>query len=82
MINLTTSEHATQLELLKTVHGARGSGTIRYAAAMYFFQRGELTSKALEIYRTLAKDDDSDPRLALTAAKCEKEVAYLTGRKS
>ncbi len=82
MTNLTTSEDITQLDLLKTAHATRGSGTIRYAAAMYFYQHGELSSKALEIYRTLAKDDNSDPRLALTTAECENEVAHLIRRKS
>lgn len=38
-----------------------GSGTIRYAAAMHFFQHGQMPEHDLEIYRSLAKDDMTDP---------------------
>jgi hypothetical protein len=80
MRTIPTLEDITQLEHLNTATGAAGSGNVRYAAAMYFYQCGALGGKALEIYRALAKDDLSDPYLALNAAGCEEEMRRLKGK--
>ena len=47
MITLETDEDRHQASLLMTAPGPEGSGRIRYAAAMYFFQRGMLSEAAL-----------------------------------
>ena len=41
--------------------GAEWSGRARYAAAMYFCQRGEMTADVLEIYRICSRLDAEDP---------------------
>lgn len=41
--------------------GEPGSGRVRYAAAMYFYERGVLSATELESYRICAKDDRADP---------------------
>jgi len=41
--------------------GLHGSGRRRYAAAMGLYRRGQLSEELLEIYRTLAMDDQADP---------------------
>ena len=50
-------EHAA----LRTPPGAPGSGRVRYAAAMHFYNRGQLSAEALEVYRVLALIDAEDP---------------------
>ncbi len=57
--------------------GQKGSGNARYAAAMFFHQRGELGSEALELYRTLAKDDVADPLALLTKAGRKTDLAFV-----
>nr|WP_284739304.1 hypothetical protein [Rhizobium sp. CG5] len=41
--------------------GIEWSGRARYAAAMYFYWRGEMDAQTLEIYRYLARLDAEDP---------------------
>lgn len=67
MITCASPEDQLQLALLNMNVGEPGSGTVRYAAAMYFHQTGQLSARDLEIYRTLAKDDHSDPADWLSA---------------
>ena len=45
------TEAAEQWELVNTPLGEQWSGRTRYAAAMYFYKRGELSPEALEVYR-------------------------------
>ena len=61
----TKTEDALQYELLNTPLGMTGSGLQRYAAAMYFFNKSELSVEALEIYRICAKLDYKDPIVML-----------------
>lgn len=64
------AEDQIQRDFLYMPSGAKGSGYTRYAAAMYFHQRGRLSDQALEAYRTLAKDDQGDPTVALHSVGC------------
>lgn len=41
--------------------GAEWSGRARYAAAMYFYQRGEMAAEVLEVYRICSRLDAEDP---------------------
>lgn len=50
-----------QKALLNSKIGVSGSGYIRYGAAMYFYNRGELSAEILEIYRRCCKFDYEDP---------------------
>jgi hypothetical protein len=50
-----------QWELVNTPLGQSWSGRTRYAAAMYFYKRGELSPEALEVYRLCARLDAEDP---------------------
>jgi hypothetical protein len=54
---------AQQRKLLMTPLGIPGSGYTRYAAAMWFFQSGEMTAEELEAYRVCSKLDSEDPHL-------------------
>jgi hypothetical protein len=67
------------LQDLRMPPGEKGSGAVRYAAAMYFYRHGMLGSKALEVYRTLAKDDLTNPLAVLRTAGClqDKESSEL-----
>lgn len=48
-------------DLLHTPVGARGSGRVRYGAAMARFQAGHLTEAQLEVYRIASAQDARDP---------------------
>lgn len=66
-----------QIACLGIAPGTAGGGMVRYAAAMYFFQNGLLSSAALEVYRALAKDDAADPLVSLHAIGRDIEVAEI-----
>ena len=51
-----------QAGLLATPVGLCGSGRVRYAAAMYFYQRRMISEDALEAYRACSKNDLLDPK--------------------
>lgn len=55
------AEHAEQWSLVRTPLGEHWSGRTRYAAAMYFYQRGEMSAEALEVYRLCSRLDWQDP---------------------
>lgn len=41
--------------------GDAGSGNVRYAAAMYFYNKGLCSKELLEVYRRCSKFDHEDP---------------------
>jgi hypothetical protein len=55
------SEFKEQQNLLRCDLGLPGSGTLRYAAAMYFYNNGLMSSALLEIYRRCSPLDGEDP---------------------
>ncbi len=55
------AEGVRQQALLSTAVGLPGSGAVRYGAAMYFYQRGDMSAELLEIYRCCCKLDNEDP---------------------
>ena len=55
------NEAAEQWALVNTPLGQDWSGRTRYAAAMYFYTRGELSAEALEVYRLCSRLDGEDP---------------------
>lgn len=56
-----SDEAHAQLAFLEVPVGAPGSGGVRYAAAMYFYQQGLMSAEMLEVYRQCSKFDDEDP---------------------
>lgn len=72
--------------LILTPAGEEWSGRARYAAAMYFFRRDEMSAEVLEIYRICSRIDHEDAVDALKAyrmggewiAKVEAKRAELT----
>jgi hypothetical protein len=56
-------------DLIATPLGEEWSGRARYAAAMFFYQQGELSSDVLEVYRISARLDHQDP-LAILRERC------------
>ncbi len=57
----TDPEIAEQWALVNTPLGEAWSGRTRYAAAMYFYKRDEMTAETLEVYRLCARLDSEDP---------------------
>jgi hypothetical protein len=55
------TETAEQWALVTTPLGEPWSGRTRYAAAMYFHKRSELSAEALEVYRLCSRRDSEDP---------------------
>ena len=55
------SELNEQWELINTPLEQSWSGRTRYAAAMYFYKRGEMSAEALEVYRLCSRQDSEDP---------------------
>ena len=50
-----------QWALINTPLGKPWSGRTRYAAAMYFYKRGEMNPEVLEVYRLCSRQDSEDP---------------------
>lgn len=55
------NETVEQWELVNTPLGENWSGRTRYAAAMYFYKRGDLPAEVLEVYRLCSRLDHQDP---------------------
>lgn len=55
------AEAAENWRLINTPLGEEWSGRARYAAAMFFFQRGEMSAETLEVYRICSRLDSDDP---------------------
>ncbi len=55
------AEAAEQWALVNTPLGEPWSGRARYAAAMYFYRRGEMDADTLEVYRICSRLDHQDP---------------------
>ena len=79
MITLETDEDRHQANLLMTAPGPEGSGRIRYAAAMYFFQRGMLSEAALELFRISSAIDHEDPLVSIKLHKLDFEIPRIVG---
>lgn len=74
MIAILTPEDRIQFEQLHSSSIAFGSGKMRYAAAMYFYQKAALSDVVLEIYRGLAKDDHTNPLHIIVALNRQNEI--------
>ena len=72
-----SAEAACQMALLRTPLGLPWSGRARYAAAMYFYQRGDLTAEAVEAYRVCSRLDAEDPSPLLALAGLTREELAL-----
>ncbi len=55
------AEAAEQWGLINTPLGEEWSGRARYAAAMFFYKRGEMDAETLEVYRICSRLDRQDP---------------------
>ncbi|MEW9806038.1 hypothetical protein [Mesorhizobium marinum] len=55
------AEDREQWELVNAPLGEAWSGRARYAAAMYFYKRGDLSAEVLEVYRLCSRLDSQDP---------------------
>lgn len=54
-------EIARNWDIIRSPLGEEWSGRARFAAAMFFYQRGELNADALEVYRLCSRLDAQDP---------------------
>lgn len=71
------AEDRRQAALLEAPFDEDMSGRIRYAAAMYFYQRGMISEACLEVYRICARLDHEDPIPFLTSVGLVQEVEAL-----
>lgn len=62
-----TGEDRENWALILTPAGEEWSGRTRYAAAMYFYRKNELSADVLEIYRICSRIDHEDAVDALKA---------------
>ena len=67
-------EDAEQWALVNTPLGEHWSGRTRYAAAMYFHKKGEMSAETLEVYRICARLDHQDH-----SPSCATEGSARTG---
>jgi hypothetical protein len=70
-------EDMSQLAMLATPFEEPMSGRIRYAAAMYFYQRGMISAECLEVYRICSRIDHEDPHPFLARLGLANEVEAL-----
>ncbi|MFT3988831.1 hypothetical protein [Aestuariivirga sp.] len=56
-----TPEDRLQYALLQTPPQTEQGGRVRYAAAMYFYNRAMLDAETLEAFRVVAKEDKCWP---------------------
>lgn len=54
-------EIAENWALVNSPLGEPWSGRARYAAAMFFYKRGEMSAETLEVYRICSRLDWQDP---------------------
>ena len=73
MSDTEDSETAEQWALVNTPLGEEWSGRTRYAAAMYFYKRGEMSAEALEVYRICSRLDSQDPLSIIRDRNVDKE---------
>ena len=64
-----TDEDRQNWSLILTPSGEDWSGRARYAAAMHFYRKGEMSAEVLEIYRICSRIDHEDAVDALKAYK-------------
>ena len=64
-----TEEERENWALILTPAGEEWSGRARYAAAMYFYRKNEMSAEVLEIYRICSRIDHEDAVDALKAYK-------------
>ena len=74
MIAISTAEDRIQYEQLRSPSASLGAGKMRYAAAMYFYQKAALSDMVLEIYRSVAKDDLTSPLKLISALGRQNEI--------
>jgi hypothetical protein len=72
-----SEEDRHQLELLGAPFETPMSGRVRYAAAMYFYQRGMISAECLEVYRICSRLDYEDPEPFLSRLGLAKEIEAL-----
>lgn len=73
MCDTEDKEAAEQWALVNTPLGEEWSGRTRYAAAMYFYKRGEMSAEALEVYRICSRLDSQDPLSIIRDRNVDKE---------
>lgn len=72
-----SEEDRHQLGLLGAPFDEPMSGRVRYAAAMYFYQRGMISAECLEVYRICARLDQEDPQPFLARLGLAREIESL-----
>ncbi|MCV3242910.1 hypothetical protein [Mesorhizobium sp. ZC-5] len=81
MSDTEDKEAAEQWALVNTPLGEEWSGRTRYAAAMYFYKRGEMSAEALEVYRICSRLDSQDPLSIIRDRNVGKEWLERIARK-
>jgi hypothetical protein len=71
------AEDCRQMSLLDTPLQEHMSGRTRYAAAMYFYQRGMISAECLEVYRICSRLDHENPKPFLGSLGLANEIETL-----
>jgi hypothetical protein len=74
---MADTEHDRQLGFIAAPPGEVGSGRVRYAAAMYLYQRHHITTETLEVFRVCAPDDRLDPLAELRRLGITRDMEFL-----
>lgn len=74
-------EIAENWALINTPLGEEWSGRARYAAAMFFYKRDEMSADTLEVYRVCSRLDFDDPLAILEARGSGKAWLARMGRR-
>ena len=72
MLTAMTAADRKQWQLLRSPLGEPQSGRVRYAAAMYLYNRGLIGEDLLEAFRVCAKRDDEYPEMLKPELKGQK----------
>lgn len=76
-----SDEDGENWKLILTPAGEEWSGRARYAAAMHFYRKGEMSAEVLEIYRICSRIDHEDAVDALRAYRMGSEWIAKVERK-
>ena len=71
------AEVAENWALVNTPLGEEWSGRARYAAAMFFYLRGEMSADTLEVYRICSRLDAEDPLAILRDAYAAEPFVHV-----
>ena len=71
------AEHKRQLDFVRVPAGGKGSGLVRYGAAMHLYHCHFISPETLEVFRICAPDDRLDPLAELARLGLGHDIQFL-----